>query len=215
MRNRAGDGVRFRSRSFRIVGAAALALALAACSGPVGETISGAGRSLGDMLSLSSEDTEPVATGEGAARPGREGARFCPPIVVREGTETLRRYVAGNEGDPQAVVHQGALIKTARECRYAGDEVVTIRFGVSGRVVLGPAGAPGTVELPIRAAFVAPGEPPVWTNFYRLPVTVLPGETVADFAQVEENLTYTITPEGPITNFIIYVGFDELGDRRS
>lgn len=77
--------------------------------------------------------------------------------MIRDGTQTLRVYERGGEGDPQFIRYQGSILKIARECTYSGDEIVSVKFGVSGRVVIGPRGAPGTYSVPIRAVFMPRG----------------------------------------------------------
>lgn len=140
----------------------------------------------------------------------------CPQVVVRDGTETYRTYERGFDGDPGHVIYQGGVTRTARECEFIAPNAIRIKFGVAGRVITGPKGGPGTVELPLRAAFVGRGGEPVWTQLYRVQTTVMPGETVAQFQQVEDNLYYEV-PEGQhINDFVVYVGFDDMpaGRRR-
>ncbi len=84
-----------------------------------------------------------------------------------------------------------------------------MRVGITGRLLTGPAGQPGNFELPLRAAFVRPGQPPLWTQLYRVPVTVLPGKSSAQFSFVIEDLR-AVMPEGTSgSNYVVYVGFDE------
>ena len=61
-------------------------------------------------------------------------------------------------GEPTALTlrYQATFGTTARECRVAGASL-TMRVGVEGRVILGPAGSPGTIEIPLRYAVVRGG----------------------------------------------------------
>ena len=52
---------------------------------------------------------------------------------------------ASEEGNALALRYQGSFVRAARECRVTGN-MVNIRIGVEGRVILGPAGAPGQVS---------------------------------------------------------------------
>ena len=54
---------------------------------------------------------------------------------------------------------------------------MTMRVGVQGRILLGPAGGPGQVDIPLRLAVVREGpEPkPIVSKFARLAVAVGPG----------------------------------------
>src|SRR5690606_40849560 len=58
-------------------------------------------------------------------------------------------YEQGRVGDALAVMHRGEITKTARECQIANGRV-TVKYGFSGRVLLGPRGQPGTVTLPVN-----------------------------------------------------------------
>ena len=53
---------------------------------------------------------------------------------------------------------------------------VVIKVGVQGRIILGPAGAPGQLTLPVRIALVKEGLEPktIWTKLYMVPVVMPP-----------------------------------------
>ena len=189
----------------------ALALALAACSNPItggmGQTGLGqAGGGLAERLSLAPRSDLKI---EKRKRP--EDDKPCPHAVIRDGTQTLRIYRKGGEGDPDFIRYQGSIMKVARECIYSGDEIVTVKFGISGRVVIGPQGETGTFNLPVRAAFLPRGGAPVWGELYQVPVTVNPGESSSDFVMVQQTAAYTIPPGENILNYTLFVGFDESG----
>jgi hypothetical protein len=83
------------------------------------------------------------------------------------------------------------------------------RIGIQGRVIAGPAGAPATVEIPIRVAVVQTGvqERVISTKVYR--TTVAMGEdSSVPFSLVGEDLSYTMPPHLTSENFIFYIGFD-------
>jgi hypothetical protein len=90
---------------------------------------------------------------------------------------------------------------------------MTIKVGIQGRVVVGPAGGPGTAEAPIRVALVRSGPSPqtLWTRFYRVPVTIGPGQPSVSFTHVEEDMTIPLPPKNEFEDFIIYVGYDPQG----
>ena len=52
--------------------------------------------------------------------------------------------------------YQATITQTARECTINGGQI-TARIGIQGRVIAGPAGAPPTVEMPLRVAVVQGG----------------------------------------------------------
>ena len=105
--------------------------------------------------------------------------------------------------------YQVTIGQTARECAALGG-VVTMRVGVQGRVLLGPAGGPGQVDVPLRLAVVQEGpEPkPIVSKFARLTVAVPPGQTAVPFVHVEQDLTFPMPRGNLIEAYVVYVGFD-------
>ncbi|MEO1198933.1 MAG: hypothetical protein AAFX39_06825 [Pseudomonadota bacterium] len=132
---------------------------------------------------------------------------FCPPVEIRQGTETLRVYAADRQDDPMGVRYQATMTRTARECSVLPDGQFTMKFGLTGRVVVGPAGQPETVTVPIRAALVGNGEA-VWTKLIPLPVSVVAGSPSVEFVHVDSDLVYAFPPGTDLTRYILYVGFD-------
>ncbi len=77
-----------------------------------------------------------------------------------------------------------------------------------GRIISGPAGAPPTVDVPMRVALVQEGAPEkvIVTKAFRTTVT-MEGENT-EFSLVAEDITYPIpTPEAN-DKYVFYVGFD-------
>jgi hypothetical protein len=131
----------------------------------------------------------------------------CPQITVRTGAST---WQLPGGARATAVRYQGTLGQLARECAILGD-TMTIKVGVEGRVLVGPRGGAGTVEVPLRIALVHEGPQPrsVWTKFYSVKVNVAPGTSQAVFAQVEDDLTFQLPiNRTDLQSYIVYVGFD-------
>lgn len=180
-------------------GIVALAAMVAACGG----------RTTGDVTSLlmgpSGTERQEIAS----ERPDQSGVR-CPRVSIRDGTETLRVYEQGFEGDPERLRHQGSVNEVVRECDIAPDGSMELRIGVAGRLITGPVGSAGDFELPVRAAVVRRGGDSVWSELVRVPATVQPGDTSVRFRHVTETIAVEL-PEGDAPgHYIIYVGFDEL-----
>ena len=183
---------------------AVLALSVAACGGPVSEGMGSISESLGIGPK---EEFQQMA-----ANPTPRPQEFaCPPVIIRDGTETYRVYDRDREGDAMAVQFQGTIGETARECFFDGATRLTMKFGVTGRVLLGPAGQPATFELPLRAAFVSNGEP-VWSQLVPVQVTIPPGARSGEFVVVNSDLVYEFPPDTGSGSAILYVGFDEQAD---
>src|SRR5262249_3818181 len=79
-----------------------------------------------------------------------------------------------------------------------------------GRLILGPAGAAGTISLPVRLALVREGVEPktIWTKFAMVPVMMPPGESNVIFTHVEENVSFPMPSAKDFDAYVIYVGFD-------
>jgi hypothetical protein len=133
----------------------------------------------------------------------------CPTVEVRTGSSTLAVSAIGMAASPMSVRYQASFGQTARECKVAGN-VVTIRVGIEGRVVLGPAGGPGQIELPVRYAVVREGPEPrtIVTKVHWQPVTIPPGEGNVAFTQIEEDLSFPLPRGNEIDAYVVYVGYD-------
>ncbi len=190
----------FWTRSFplaRVAPASALALALSACS------------MFGGLEPQVTATASPAASAEGEIDPRKFlGPNYCPEIRIREGTEVARLYEWGREDDPDFVVWQASVGKTARECLYDAVGNLTLRIGVSGRVVAGPKGGAATVTLPLRIAVVKHKEAVLASELYPLNVALPTGRSSV-FTEVRE---LTVPSPGSDRDYIIYVGFDEKGE---
>jgi len=136
----------------------------------------------------------------------------CPPIEVRQGASTLAIGPSG-ENTTMSLKYQGSFVRVARDCSVAGSDMV-IKVGVQGRIVVGPAGGPGEVQVPLRIAVVeeAPGGfKPIVTKLVRIPVTVPPGQGNVVFSHIEQGMSFPLpTPSSQLDDYIVYVGFDPL-----
>jgi hypothetical protein len=77
-------------------------------------------------------------------------------------------------------------------------------MGVVGRFLLGPAGSQSAAELPVRFA-VEQGDATLFSEVYRVPVSLSAGSQSTDFVKVVENVAipYVVGDE-----IVIWVGFD-------
>jgi hypothetical protein len=149
-----------------------------------------------------------TAQGTGATSPDID----CPTVEIRQGASTFAQSAADNGSAALSLRYQANFVRGARECAVRGGNV-TMKVGIEGRLILGPAGAPGTMTLPVRLAVVREGVEPktVWTKFYTVPVTVPPGESNVLFTHVEEDLSFPMPPASEFDEYVIYVGFDPDG----
>jgi hypothetical protein len=141
----------------------------------------------------------------------------CPLIDIRQGASTLTIGPSGTTagGDStnngaMAVKYQGTFVRAARECTAVAGQLV-MKVGVQGRIIVGPAGGPGQVDVPLRIAIVdetPAGTKPIVTKFIRIPVTVASATDNPTFTHVEEGMSFPMPRD--LDNYIVYIGFDPL-----
>jgi hypothetical protein len=131
---------------------------------------------------------------------------FCPPIRIRGGTQALTVYERGHEAEPAYVRYQASITKTARECSNTADGIA-IKVGVAGRTVAGPKGGPGNLTLPLRIVVTKQSGGVLYSQLFKIPVTLSPPDLGVDFSEVIPQVAVTAGPED--RDLIIYVGFDE------
>jgi hypothetical protein len=182
-----------------------LALALSAC----GSTSSMFSSSPLDMFKSSSK----ASTG-GGDKAEAETDVECPGVEVRTGAATLMIGSKPGDTEPAAldVRYQGTIIRTAREC-HVNAGVMTMKVGIEGRIITGPAGVPGNVDVPMRIAVVQEGASPktIASKFARVPVTVSSSVDRVTFTHVEPDIVFPMPqPIANIDAYVVYVGFDSL-----
>lgn len=133
----------------------------------------------------------------------------CPPVNIRAGASTYSVAAPGKQAVGNDVRFQASITKTARECNLNGAEIIG-KIGIQGRVVAGPAGAPATVDIPMRIAVVQGGigEKVIATKAYRTTVQMTADGSVP-FTIVAEDMVYPVPPPGSnADNYVFYIGFD-------
>lgn len=127
----------------------------------------------------------------------------CPQIVLREGTAYYTRYAKGGDGDATKVLYQASISDTTRQCRISGDQMI-VTVVASGRVVSGPAGKPGTVEVPVRVAAVD-GETVLYSELQKQPVILLEGMPAEQFIFTNATVAFPASAAGTAK---LFVGID-------
>lgn len=143
------------------------------------------------------------------AAPGTEVRHIsCPEVVVLEGTAASQAY-SGSPPSNANLRYQYALTDTARECKVEDNQLV-LKIGVAGKVLLGPAGTPGSFNVPVRMAVLHETDnSPVTSKLYHAPVTIGPSESEADFTIVSEPLEVPFIQDHAEQDYTIKVGIDE------
>jgi hypothetical protein len=186
--------------------AAPVVLGFAGCGGHLGtfdtpQTQGGGSQVLAMLLGFKNNDAP--------AAPGTQVRHIvCPEVVVLEGTAASQTY-AGTPPSSANLRYQYALDDTARECTLEGDQLA-IKIGIAGKVLLGPAGSPGSFSVPVRMAVLREHDnQPIVSKLYRAAVTVAAGETRADFTIVSEPLQVPFIQDHAEDDYTIRVGIDE------
>jgi len=147
----------------------------------------------------------------GKAAPEKEAQRLeCPEIIVLDGTAAHRVY-KGPESN-ETLEYQYSLGDVARECIHQGNQIA-MKVGIEGRVLLGPAGAPGSFSVPVRVAIVktTTDETAVISKLYTASVNVAPGQTEGGFTIVTEPMLAPFIQEHTADDYTIKVGIDTGG----
>lgn len=142
----------------------------------------------------------------------------CPLINIRQGASTFvvgqtassSTDVTNTNNGAMGVKYQGSFVRAARECALVSGNVV-MKIGVQGRIIVGPSGGPGEVNVPLRIAVVdeTPNKTkPIATRFVRIPVTVASPTDNPSFTHVEEGLSFPMPRD--LDRYVIYIGFDPL-----
>jgi hypothetical protein len=134
----------------------------------------------------------------------------CPQATVRTGAATWQ--IPAGVSAPN-VRYQATLGQIERECALLG-QTVTAKVGIEARLLVGPKGGPGRVNVPVRIALVQEGPQPksLWTKFYSVSVEVPASQSQVTFGQVEDDLTFPLPADRDISRYVIYVGFDPKGE---
>jgi hypothetical protein len=132
----------------------------------------------------------------------------CPTIEVQDGTASVRTYT-GEQGNAN-VRYQFSLGDIARECSKNGDNLV-LKVGAEGRVLLGPAGAPGSFTVPIRIAVRNDAtQKVVFSQLNRVAAAIPAGGTDTAFTYVSDPFSVPFVAH-PDADYTVLVGFDPSG----
>lgn len=155
------------------------------------------------------------AAGSAAQTPPAEKVKeselraYCPQVVLREGTAFFNTYERGGEEVPEKLVYQASIADVTRSCTY-NEGTLTMNIAVAGKIVPGPAGAAGTITMPIRVA-VMRGEEVLYSQLHQYPVAA--GETAGatQFVFNDPNVTF---PAPTSRNIRVFAGYDEGPEKK-
>jgi hypothetical protein len=161
--------------------------------------------------SLFGGSSEPVQSGSpprAAAAAEGESDLTCPTVSVRAGASTYAVGLPGKQAAGNDLRYQATIGRTARDCTVNGG-MITARIGIQGRVIAGPAGAPASVDVPLRVAVVQEGVSPktIFTKAFQTNVAMDPAGNVP-FSLVAEDVVYPVPPGATGDSYVFYIGFD-------
>ena len=138
---------------------------------------------------------------------GADLAGGCPRFSVWPRDHHVTIYEKGKAGDGLAVIHRGEITQTARECQIQGTRV-TVKYGFSGRILLGPKGRPGVVALPVNVFVTDAKRARVLTDKSAVSVAVNLDKPIAYFSTVQ-SVSFDVPVGARAGEFEIFVGFDQ------
>lgn len=166
---------------------------------------------IGNSIKGSMESTtKMMGFGKPTPPPPAEAPSGCPTIAVLDGTQSQRVMAAG-ASDNSGVRYQYSLFNVGRECSIVGGRIA-LKVGAGGRVLLGPAGAAGHFDIPIRVVvFSEVSQKPVESKLFRVSASVPAGQSGAPFEFVSDSLVLPLAAGQTGADYSIKVGFDAKG----
>ena len=128
----------------------------------------------------------------------------------RAGTHAVRAaFSLATPATANDLRYQLTFVQLARQCFLVGS-TLRMKAGVQGRVVVGPAGAPYQVEVPIRFAVVREGVEPktIITKLKKLTVALPPGTGNVEFTDIEDDLSFPLPSRAELDSYMLYIGYD-------
>jgi hypothetical protein len=113
----------------------------------------------------------------------------CPQVIIADGGAALRAQGGQDSG---SLRHQISILQVARECTPTGNGGFRLKVGVEGRVLLGPAGSPGSYGATLTTT-VLRGTTQVARRAARIGGTIASGQGGADFSHIEDGI---VVPAG-------------------
>ncbi len=135
-----------------------------------------------------------------------EASAGCPRFVVWPRDNNVTVYEPGRVGDGLAIMHRAEITKTAREC-YVEQGRVTVRYGFSGRVLLGPKGVSGPVRFPVNVFVTDAKREKIKTEKLEVASSVAVENPIGYFSAVQ-SVTFDVPEGARAGEFEVYVGFE-------
>lgn len=126
----------------------------------------------------------------------------CPQIVIRDEGAIYKTYAGGAKDDPAQLAYQASLVQGTRQCTTDGT-ALNMTVVVQGRLVAGPMGSSGSVNLPIKVS-VMDGETVLYSDTTNYQASLPAGEGSGQFLYTDNKVHVT----GGAAGFVsVYVSF--------
>lgn len=134
-------------------------------------------------------------------------AHGCPRVRTRPPDSNVTIYEDGRVGDGLAIRHRGEITKTARECLIDQGRV-TVKYGFSGRVLLGPRGVPGNIVLPVTITLADGKRAQVSSDRVQVNVDMALDKPIGYFSAVR-TITFDVAEGSRPGDYELSVAFDQ------
>lgn len=200
--------------SWRLLVFTAAATLLGGCgfsgltSGIGGGMLGGGTTTTSDKAGVSQDALLSAAKSEtGSTTPSPPGVSAgCPRFTVSSRDNTLTIFEPGRVGDALGVMHRGEITKTARDCEVEPGRV-TVKYGFSGRILMGPKGRGGNVSLPVTVT-VTDSKRERLTGERMIVDAAIAVDKPIGYFSIVRSVTFNI-PEGSRPGeFEVFVGFE-------
>ena len=129
---------------------------------------------------------------------------FCPRVILREGTAYFNTFTKGNENNPDELIYQANLGDVTRTCTFGGG-IMNINVTAAGRIVSGPQGRSGSINMPIRVAVVDKSGV-LFSELRKMNVAINSGVGAQQFLFQDSQISI---PQPKDRGVQIFLGFDE------
>lgn len=172
-------------------------------SGGAAQKQSGGSLTADQMLTAAKSDGASTGSISGI---GGDVSFGCPKVIVSSKEHQLTVFEAGRTGDALAVMHRGELTKTAREC-HVSPGLVTVKYGFSGVIRLGPKGRSGAITLPVQLSVADGQKSRVKTERITVQANVNVENPIGYFSHVQ-TVTFEVPPGSRPGEFELMLGFE-------
>ena len=139
---------------------------------------------------------------------GAKQASLCTKFKIWDAERFLTVYDVGRYGDGLAVRYRGELTKAAREC-VLQPGVAHVKVGFAGRVLLGPKGQAGQVQLPLHIYLTDKKGKILKNTKIAVPVNIEQGKPIGYFSMVKK-IDIPLTEGRSGKDFRLFIGFDKI-----